>query len=375
LTTRVRPSFVIPMKVALVHPWLVRMRGGEKALEAIAELYPEADLFTLLSDPARLSEPLRRRRIRTSWLDALPGARRLYPRLFPLHPAAYASLDLRGYGLVITSDSSLAKTVRIDADAVHVCWCLTPPRYLWDMQEIYLASVGPVARWTARLLFPRLRRLDREAAGRVHHFVAISEHVRRRIERHYGRDATVIYPPVEAFEPDLAAPPGDYYLAVGQLVPYKRMDLAVLASKKLGRKLVVIGEGPERRRIERLTGPGVSMLGWQEDAVVRRHLAACRALLFPGEEDFGIVPVEAQMAGRPVIAYRRGGAVETVIAGETGIFFDEQAPDALAEAIYRFERGEAGFSREAIRRNALRFERGVFQRRFEEFMRAKGLRT
>jgi glycosyltransferase involved in cell wall biosynthesis len=199
--------------------------------------------------------------------------------------------------------------------------------------------------------------------------------VRRRIERHYGRDATVIHPPVEAFEPDPAVPPGDFYLAVGQWVPYKRMDLAILAAGKLGRKLVVIGEGPERRRIERLTGPGVSMLGWQEDAVVRRHLAACRALLFPGEEDFGIVPVEAQMAGRPVIAYRRGGAVETVIAGETGIFFDEQAPDALAEAIYRFERGEAGFSREAIRRNALRFERGVFQRRFEEFMRAKGLRT
>jgi glycosyltransferase involved in cell wall biosynthesis len=345
------------------------MRGGEKALEAIAGLYPGADIHTLVCDPARISEGLRAHPIRTSWLDALPGARRIYPALMPLHPAAFRSLDLDGCNLVITNDSSLAKTVRVPPGAVHVCYCLTPPRYLWDMPEVYLESVGPLQRAGARLLFPRLRRIDREAAGRVDHFIAISEHVRERIRRHYGRESVVIYPPVEPFIPEGPPGAGGFYLVAGQLVPYKRADLAVEALKRLGRKLVVIGEGPERARLERLAGPETTFLGWQDDDTVRRHLRACRALIFPGEEDFGIVPVEAQMAGRPVIAYRKGGAVETVVDGETGVFFDSQDAEALAGAVLDLEKREAGFSETTIRRNALRFESEAFRRSFAAFMR------
>ena len=347
------------------------MRGGEKALEAIAGLCPDADIHTLVCDPTRLSDGLRRRHIRTSWLDVLPGATRLYPQLLPLHPAAYASLDLGGCDLVITNDSSLAKTVRVPPGAVHVCHCLTPPRYLWDMPDVYLESVGPVQRAMARILMPRLRRADRDAAGRVDHFIAISEHVRERIRRHYGRESVVIYPPVEPFEPE-RVPPGGFYHAVGQLVPYKRMDLAVAAAVRLGRLLVVIGEGPERERLARMAGPGVTFLGWQDDVTVRRHYAACRALLFPGEEDFGIVPVEAQMAGRPVIAYRKGGATETVVDGATGLFFDRPDADALAEAVQAFERREGEFRPEAARANALRFSTEAFLRAFAAFLRGLG---
>jgi glycosyltransferase involved in cell wall biosynthesis len=359
------------MSTALVHPWLVRMRGGEKVLETLAALRPEADLFTLVCDYPRLSEALRRRTIRTSWIDALPGAARRYPQLLPLHPAAYASLDLRGRDLVITNDSSLAKTIRVPPGAVHVCHCLTPPRYLWDMTETYLASVGPVQRAAARALIPRLRRIDRAAADRVHHFIAISGHVRERIRRHYERESVVIHPPVEPFEPE-TAPPGGFYLAVGQLVTYKRMDLAVDAARRLGRKLVVIGEGPERGRLERMAGPDATFLGWQDDAAVRRHYAACRALLFPGEEDFGIVPVEAQMAGRPVIAFRKGGALETVVEDETGLFFDRQDPEALAEAMQAFERRESDFDAARIRSHAMRFETAAFREAFTRFLAGLG---
>jgi len=359
------------MKTALVHPWLIRMRGGEKALEAIAALRPEAAIHTLVCDPPRLSAALRARDIRTSWLDALPGATRRYPQLLPLHPAAYASLDLRGADLVLTNDSSLAKTVRVPPGAVHVCYCLTPPRYLWDMPDVYLARVGPFQRAVAATLLPRLRRLDREAAGRVRHFIAISEHVRERIRRHYGRESVVIYPPVEPFDPP-PVPPGGFYLAVGQLVPYKRMDLAVEAAKQLGRRLVVIGEGPERGRLESIAGPGTSFLGWQDDATVRRHYAACRALLFPGEEDFGIVPVEAQMAGRPVIAFRKGGALETVVEHETGLFFDRPEPGALAETMLFFERREGDFDPAHARRNAMRFRPAVFRDALSRFLAELG---
>jgi glycosyltransferase involved in cell wall biosynthesis len=238
------------------------------------------------------------------------------------------------------------------------------------MPEVYVNSVGPVQRAGARLLFPRLRRIDREAAGRVDHFIAISEHVRDRIRRHYGRDSTVIYPPVEPFLPEGPAGAGGFYLVAGQLVPYKRADLAVEALGRLGRKLVVIGEGPERARLERIAGPGTSFLGWQDDDTVRRHLRACRALLFPGEEDFGIVPVEAQMAERPVIACRKGGAVETVVDGVSGVFFDSQDAESLAGAILEFEKRESGFDGTAIRRNALRFETEAFRRSFAAFMRS-----
>jgi glycosyltransferase involved in cell wall biosynthesis len=251
--------------------------------------------------------------------------------------------------------------------------CYSPPRYLWGMADVYIESANALTRVVARACIPRLREWDHAAAQKVSYFVADSANVQERIKRYYGRESTVIYPPVATFQSPRQIHRGDYYLVVGQLVPYKRADLAVLAAGRLGRRLVVIGEGPEMPRLKKLAGSTVNFLGWQSDAVVRAHMASCRALLFPGEEDFGIVPVEAQMAGRPVIAFRKGGALETVIDGRTGVFFDHQDSECLAEAMVRFERMETEFSVEDIRCNALRFSREMFMETFGEFVRQIGI--
>ena len=355
------------MKTALVHHWLLRMRGGERVLAAIARLYPEAPIFTLFHDPQGLSPELREREVRASVLNRLPGAKHLYRQLLPLYPLGCRSLDLRGFDLVVTSDASLIKGVRVDEGAVHICYCHSPPRYLWDMADVYLGGLGPLRRAAARLLLPRLRERDRRAAAGVTHFVANSENVRERIRRCYGRESTVIYPPVEVFEAPAESEPGNYYMFLGHLTAYKRPDLAVSALTRLGRRLLVVGEGPELKRLRRLAGPSVEFPGWKPDAEVRRLLAGCRALIFPGEEDFGIVPVEAQMAGRPVIALRKGGALETVVENSSGLFFDEPTPESLAEALLRFEDVAGTFSREAIRENALRFRPETFAQDFADF--------
>jgi glycosyltransferase involved in cell wall biosynthesis len=344
------------------------MRGGEKVLEAIAELFPGADVFTLVYDPERISPGIRRHRITASWLNRIPAAPRIYPHLLPLHPRAFRSLDVRDYDLVVSSDSSLAKGIRTSPETLHICYCHSPPRYLWDMCEEYLRDEGALKRLVAGLAFPRLREFDRCAAQRVTHFVANSRNVQDRIRRHYGRESTVIYPPVEVFDGPRSAGPFEQYLVLGQLVSYKRVDLAVRSFTQLGRPLVVIGEGPEKDALRKMAGPSVRFLGWQPDEVVREHLASCRALVFPGEEDFGIVPVEAQMAGRPVIAYGRGGARETVEPGVSGIFFERQEPDCLAAAVEQLDPIEPTFSVQSIRKNALRFERSVFDREFAAFV-------
>ena len=361
------------MKIALLHHWLVGMRGGEKVLEAICELYPEADIFTLVYDPPSVSSALLRHQIKASWLNKLPFAAKLYPNLLPLYPLAAKSLDVGGYDLVISSDSSLIKTARVSPQAIHVCLCYSPPRYLWDMADLYLEKANWVKKIAALITFPWLKRQDFEAAQKVDYFVAISAHVQDRIRRHYHRDSRIIFPPVDS---SIGAGTlttrdsknRDFYLVLGQLVHYKRADLAVQALNKLGRRLVVIGDGPERERIEKMAGQNIKLLGWQSDEVVHGHLASCRALIFSGEEDFGLVPVEAQMAGRPVIAYGKGGALETVIDGATGLFFSEQTPDSLADAINRFEDIEEKFSPEKIRALAMRFDKQIFLAEFKEFM-------
>jgi len=361
------------MKVAIAHHWLVGMRGGEKVLEAICELFPEADIYTLFYNPGMISRAIRRHRIFASWLNHIPASSKIYPNLLPLYPIGCRSLDLRAYDLVISNDSSVIKTVRMSPHAVHICYCLSPPRYLWDMSEVYLDQAGFARRTFAHLTFPWLRRYDFIGAQKVTSFVAISSHVQNRIKRHYQRHSTVIYPPVDASIGE-GCPRvdhqgrGDYYLALGQLVHYKRTDLTVQAMSRLGRRLVVIGSGPEKTRLERMAGPTVEFLGWQPDTVVRQHLTSCRALIFPPEEDFGLTPVEAQMAGKPVIAYGRGGALETVVDEVTGLFFHHQDTDDLIEALNRFESIESTFSPEKIRQNAMRFARRVFLHSFGEFV-------
>ena len=363
------------LKVAIVHYWLVNMRGGEKVVEALCEIFPEADIFTHVYDPAAVSETIRSRRVFTTFIQKLPRATRLYQLYLPLMPLALEQLDLRGYDLIISSESGPAKGVLVSPDALHVCYCHTPMRYVWDMYQDYLKTAGMVKRFLMRPVVHYLRLWDLATAGRVDYFIANSAHVAKRIRRHYNRASVVIHPPVdaEAFVTCERGACEDFYLMVGQLVSYKRCDLAVEAFNRMGKRLVIIGEGEQLSRLRKMAGPTISLRGRQPFAVIRDHYLRCRALIFPAEEDFGIVPVEAQMAGRPVIAFRKGGATETVVENETGLFFDRQEPEAAAEAVERFERAEAGFSREAIRRRAMRFETRAFREAFAAFLREKGL--
>jgi glycosyltransferase involved in cell wall biosynthesis len=362
------------MKVALVHDWLTGMRGGERCLEVFCELFPDADLFTLLHVPASVSPVIERRRIVTSFIQRLPDAARGYRRYLPLFPLAVNRFDLRGYDLVLSSSHAVAKSVRVPAGALHVCYCFTPMRYVWDLYDDYF---GRSASMATRLLMPLLaawlRRWDRRTAARVDHFVAISHFVADRIRRAYGRAADVIHPPVEVSRFRIEEAPGDYYLVVSAFAPYKRVDLAVLAANRLERRLLVVGTGPEERRLRPLAGPHVEFLGGRSDPEVADLYARCRALLFPTMEDFGITPLEAMASGRPVIALGQGGALETVVpagASEppTGIFFGRQRVDDLMLAIRDFERDPGRFEPKALRRRAETFDRPVFKERVKAYL-------
>jgi glycosyltransferase involved in cell wall biosynthesis len=320
-------------------------------------MYPDAPIYASVFDRRRLPRHTDSWDLRGTLLQRLPGVRRYSRALLPLMPAAFAHLDLRAYDLIITTSSAFSKNVSPRAGVANLCYCFTPPRYLWDLHQAYAPGLrgrlaAPLVRW--------LRARDRKAATRVSRFVAISNTVATRIERTYERDCTVVYPPVEVerIRPN-GLPPEDFFLVVSRLVSYKRVDLAVAACARLGRPLVVVGDGPERRRLERLAGPQTRFTGVLPDAEVAELFARCRALLFPGLEDFGIAPVEAQAAGRPVIAFGNGGATETVLDGETGLFFGEQSPEALASAILRLDTWSADPA--ACRRNAERFSADRFR--------------
>ena len=360
------------MRVALVHEWLVTWAGSERVLAELAGMYPEAPIYTLLHEPgATRSTALEGREIRTSPLQRLPAAvRQRHRALLPLMPRAVESLDLRGFDVVITSNHAVAKGVLTRADQLHLCYCHTPMRYAWDLYHDHLDGVrgwGGVKRVAAAGLLHRLRLWDAAAAGRVDVFVANSRTVQRRIAKHYRRRAEVVYPPVDVarFAVDADEPREDWYLAAGRLVDYKRTDVAVRAFAGWDRRLVVAGDGPARRALERLAGrgggPNVTMVGRVDDAELRGLLRRCRALVFAADEDFGIVPVEAMAAGAPVIALRRGGAAETVVEGAegveggTGVLFDEQTPESLRDAVLRFEAKRETFDSARIARHAGRF--------------------
>jgi glycosyltransferase involved in cell wall biosynthesis len=352
------------MRVAIVHYWLVAMRGGEKVLEALCECFHDADIYTHVYNPNAVSEVIRQHRVQQTFIASLPRARRYYQKYLPLMPYALEQLDLSGYDLVISSESGPAKGVLTNPETVHVCYCHTPMRYLWSNYHSYKAGAKPVTKMLMPSLTHALRLWDVASAARVDHFIANSANVANRIQKYYRRDAEVIYPPVDttSIRPDGKAP-DDFYLHVGQLVQYKRVDVVIRAFNKLGRRLVVIGDGPETQGLRKLAGPTVEIIGWQNSETLARHYSRCRALIFAADEDFGIVPVEAMSAGRPVIAYRRGGALETVNPGVTGLFFDRQEPEALVGAVERFEEIEPNFDSRRISASAQAFSREVFKNR------------
>jgi glycosyltransferase involved in cell wall biosynthesis len=322
------------MRTAIVHYWLLNQRGGEKVLDALCRLLPDADIFTLFCDPETLSPEVRKHTVKASFLNPL---RRYYRSLLPLMPMALESLDLRGYDLVVSSESGPAKGVLAPTAARHVCYCHTPMRYLWDQYPAYRTEWTP-SRWKRAAMVPLsnyLRLWDFASAARVDQFVANSENVRRRIWKTYRRESTVIHPPVDV-DSFYWKPPEDYFLIVSELVPYKRVDCAVRYFSRTGRRLVVAGSGPEYRSLRKLAGANVEFPGRVTDDELRELYARCRAFLLPGEEDFGITPVEALASGKPVVALGRGGALETV-PSFGGVFYDEPSEEALAAAIRSFE--------------------------------------
>jgi len=361
-------------RVALVHDWLTGMRGGERCLEVFCELFPEAPLFTLLHVPGSVSPVIERRRIVTSFVQRLPSAATRYRHYLPLFPAAVRSLSLAGHDLVISLSHCVAKAVRVPPGALHLCYCFTPMRYVWDREDDYARDAGWLTRVALPPLAAALRRWDRRHNHGVDEFMSNSRHIANRIHRVYGRRAEVIYSPVDVARFRIAEAVDDYYLVVSALVPYKRVDLAVAAAMRLGRRLLVVGTGPEETRLRALAGPAVTFLGWRPDAEVAELYARCRAVLFPSVEDFGIVPLEAAAAGRPTIALGQGGVLESMIglgAGvepPTAVFFAEPTVDALVTAIATFEAAAGRFDPRALRARALKFDRPRFAERVREYV-------
>lgn len=327
------------LKVAIVHYWLIGMRGGERVLEALCELYPKAVIITHVADREKLSPALLRHEIRETSIARLPGAKKHYQKYLPLMPRALEMMDMSEFDLILSSEAGPAKGIICRPDAVHLCYCHSPMRYIWDHFHVYRAQAGRLTRFLMPFIAHRLRIWDVTTAARVGTFIANSGFIAQRIRQFYRRDAVIIHPPVavEEFTAAPAAEIGPHYLLAGELVSYKRADLAVEAFTRSGRPLRVIGDGAQRRHLEKIAGPNIEFLGKVPFARLKQEFARGQALIFPGEEDFGIVPVEVMAAGRPVIAYGRGGVLDSVIDGKTGTYFGEQSIEALNAAVSAFE--------------------------------------
>lgn len=355
------------LKVAIVHDWLVSYAGADRVVDCMHHVFPDAPIYTLVYDEKKMPAWFREYDIRTTWVQKIPFATRLYKKLLPLMPGAFEALDLSEYDLVLSSSSSCSKGVITRPDAVHICYCHTPIRYVWDFYYTYRANANPLVRAVMPGQMHKLRQWDKCAADRVDYFIANSRYIAQRIKKYYRRDSDVIYPCVHINQSPFVAKE-DFYLVVGRFTWYKRMDLAVAACTKLGRRLVVIGTGDEESRLKAMAGPTVEFKGGGlSDEEVRGYYLRAKAFLFPGEEDFGITPVEAQSAGTPVLAYGRGGACETVEDGRTGLLFHAQTVDSLAECIEKFEAEGVACTKEEIRAHSLQFSEERFESQLRDY--------
>jgi glycosyltransferase involved in cell wall biosynthesis len=366
------------MKTALVHDWLTGMRGGEKVIEVLCELYPQSTIFTLLHNEGAMSPIIEKMKIKTAFIQNLPLKATKYRNYLPLMPMAIESFDFSEYDLILSISSAVAKGAIPRNNAIHICYCNTPMRYIWDQYGEYFSKerAGILTRVAMNVIAPYLRRWDVRSCNRVHYFIANSYNVAERIKRIYYRTSDVIYPPVNVEQFSLSEKDEGYYLIVSALVPYKRVDLAIETFNRLGERLLVVGSGPERKKLELIAHKNIEFLGWQSDIELAKLYAGCRALIFPGVEDFGIVPLEAMASGKPVIAFAKGGALETIVAGgnnPTGEFFFEQTVEALTTAIRKSQ--QIQYNPQAIHSYAEKFDRKYFKRKIQDYIQQKILNT
>jgi glycosyltransferase involved in cell wall biosynthesis len=349
-----------------VHDWLNQLGGAEKVLDVLKQMYPDAPLYTSIYWRAGMPAHYRTWDIRTSWLDRAPRIHRHHQPYLPLYPYSFRSFDLSNYDVVLSNKSGFCHGIPTGA-ALHICYCLAPTRYVWSL-DAYAAreALGGVTRLLLKPIIAHLRRWDYAAAQRVTHFIAISSEIQGRIRAYYNRDSTVIHPPVDLSRYQPASTHGDYYLIVSRLIPYKRIDLAIEAFNRLDRPLWIGGTGRDLDRLQALAGPNIRFLGQVPDSDLPDLMARCKAFVFPGHEDFGITPVEAQAAGRPVVAFGAGGALDTVIDGVSGVLFAQPTVAALSDAVHRLD--DHAFDAQAIRANARRFDVHVFKHKLSEFI-------
>ena len=360
------------MNIALVHDWLPFMGGAERVLSDFIEIYPDAPVYTLLCNKSKMEEPIKSAKIITSYLQKKGKEISNHRKLFPFMPTAIESFNLNKYDVILSSSSSVAKSVITNPASVHICYCHSPMRYAWEFSYEYagkMAGKGALKNKLLNYFLTFMRVWDYSSAARVDYFIANSENVAKRIWKHYRREAVVIHPPVRCNLFNISDEDEDFFLCVSRLQEYKRVDLAIEACNKLGVKLKVIGDGPDKEKLKAMAGTNVEFLGRASDIVMKECYAKCRALIFPGEEDFGITPLEAMASGRPVIAYGKGGALETVVDGKTGLFFEKQSVESLIEAMEKFK--TMNFDKAELRKYAEKFDDEVFKKKIKEFVEEK----
>ena len=364
------------VKTAVLHHWLVSQRGGEKVLESILELYPQAPIYTLVCDRKSLTDSLSQKEMITSFLQRIPGAHKIYQSLLPLMPHAVEQFDFSSYDLVISSDTCVMKGAILPSSTCHICYCHTPARYAWNMYHSYKTGASWIRRLIMTFFMTHFRLWDFNAAQRVNFFIANSKTVQQRIYAYYRRNSVVIYPPVDTEDFEISDQIGDYYLCLSQLIPYKKIDIAIHAFNKLKRKLIVVGTGSQMAYLKKISSSYIEFFGYQTKEEIKKLYAECKAFIFPGEEDFGITPLEANASGRPVIAFAKGGALETIVppietdgqydcSQATGLFFKQQTPESLIDAIHRYEAIEDRLNPNIARTNAKKFSKERFQSEFK----------